>query len=216
MRNAHPRYTCFPSVVCVGKETEVTVFPRDLSRYFREDWEYELCVFGLHDNITDYHAKMPMDHPFRIEDGCMKFTHTFEREQEYKIHFAVKGDKVFTEERKLSLYAVEEDLYALRPLKGDLHGHTYWSDGRDGLAVTPADYREVFPGNRQPFAAMFAADIAITLIDNGMSIRIFGDNFLNTTGSGFLNGFAGMRGLVEIFAGLAIAVIVIVRIGFAV
>lgn len=142
MRNAHPRYTCFPSVVCVGKETEVTIFPRDLSRYFREDWEYELCVFGLHDNILDYHANIPMDHPFRIEDGCMKFIHTFEQEQEYRIQFAVKGDKVFVEERKLSLYAVEEDLYALRPLKGDLHGHTYWSDGRDGLAVTPADYRE--------------------------------------------------------------------------
>ncbi len=144
MRNAHPRYTCYPSVVCVGKETEVTVFPRDLSRYFREELEYELTVFGLKEDAPDYHAKIPNDHPFRIEDGCMKFTHTFESEQEYRVIIGVKGDDTaaFTEERKLSLYAVEEDLYALRPLKGDLHSHTYWSDGRDGIAVTPADYRE--------------------------------------------------------------------------
>ncbi len=144
MRNAHVRYTCYPSVVCVGKETEVTIFPRDLSRYFREDLEYELAVYGLGDDTLDYHEKIPKDHPHRIENGCMKFTHTFEAEQEYKVVFSVKGEdtKAFDAERKLSVYAVEKDLYELRPLKGDLHSHTYWSDGKDGIAVTPADYRE--------------------------------------------------------------------------
>ena len=31
MRNAHPKYLCYPSVVPVGVETAVTIFPRDLS-----------------------------------------------------------------------------------------------------------------------------------------------------------------------------------------
>ena len=138
MRNAHPRYLCYPSVVCVGKETVVTIFPRDISRIFREDEEYSLAVVGLRDDQLDYHDPIPLDYPCYAEGGVLKFTCTFEKEQEYSIRFCKKGQK----EERISIYAVEEDLYSLRPLKGDLHSHTYYSDGQDGIAMTPADYRE--------------------------------------------------------------------------
>lgn len=138
MRNAHPRYQCFPSVVCVGKETEIAIVPRDNSRIFRQEKEYELAVVGLWEDQADYHARIPMDHPCRVEDGCLKFTYRFDQEQKYSIRFAEKGSK----EIRIALYAVEEDLFALRPLKGDLHTHTFYSDGQDGLTMTPADYRE--------------------------------------------------------------------------
>lgn len=138
MRTAHPRYQCFPSVVCVGKETEVVILPRDISRIFRPERKYELAVVGLWEDQADYHAHLPLDHPCRVENGCLKFSHCFEKEQEYSIRFTENGGK----EIRISLYAVEEDLYGLRPLKGDLHTHTFYSDGQDGLAMTPADYRE--------------------------------------------------------------------------
>ena len=129
MRNAHPKYMCFPSVVCVGKETEVSIVARDISRIFREDREYEMCVVGLRDDQTEYHAHIPLDYPCRVVDGTLRFTYTFDHEQEYSIRFAPKGEK----EIKIPLYAVKEDLYELRPLKGDLHGHSYYSDGQDGI-----------------------------------------------------------------------------------
>ena len=138
MRNAHPRYMCFPAVLCVGKETEVTVVPRDNSRIFREEKEYSLAVVGLRDDQESYHAHIPLDHPCTVSDGCLKFTFTPGREQEYSVRFAEKDG----EEIKIALYAVKEDLYGLRPLKGDLHTHTWYSDGADGLTMTPADYRE--------------------------------------------------------------------------
>ena len=138
MRNAHPRYLCYPSVVCVGKETEITIVPRDSSRIFREENEYELCVVGLREDQLSYHAHIPLDMPCRVSDGCLRFSFTFEQEQEYSVRFCKKGEK----EEKIALYAVAEDLYGLRPLKGDFHTHTYYSDGQDGIAVTPADYRE--------------------------------------------------------------------------
>ena len=121
MRNAHPKYMCFPSVVCVGKETQVTIVPRDISRIFREEREYELAVVGLSEDQFDYHAHISLDHPCRVSEGCLHFTYMFDKEQEYSIRFGEKGGK----EIKISLYAVEEDLYQLRPLKGDLHTHTY-------------------------------------------------------------------------------------------
>lgn len=138
MRNSHPRYMCYPSVVCVGSEAEVTVFPRDLSRMFRPERKYELCVLALGDDSVSYHEPLPIDHPFEIAGGCMKFRHVFDSEQEYSIRFRENGGPEIT----VAMYAVNADLYALRPLKGDLHAHTYYSDGQDGIPMTPADYRE--------------------------------------------------------------------------
>jgi len=161
MRNAHPKYMCFPSVVCVGKETEVSIVARDISRIFREDREYEMCVVGLRDDQTEYHAHIPLDYPCRVVDGTLRFTYTFDHEQEYSIRFAPKGEK----EIKIPLYAVKEDLYQLRPLKGDLHGHSYYSDGQDGIPMTPADYREegfdffALTDHNRMFPSHMAADL---------------------------------------------------------
>lgn len=138
MRNTHVKYTCYPSVVEVGKKTEVRIFPSDPSRIFRAECEYELCVVGLFEDQLDYHAHIPLDFPCYVKDGCLCFEHTFEYEQKYSVRFCKKGEK----EIKIEMYAVNSDLYALRPLKGDLHTHTFYSDGGDGISVTPADYRE--------------------------------------------------------------------------
>lgn len=139
MRNAHQKYICYPSVVCVGVETEITIFPQDISRYFKADRKYELAVVGLRDDMVDYFDPIDFDIPHKIEGGCLKFRCTFEREEEYSVRFREKGGKNTV---KVPLYAVREDLWQLRPLKGDLHSHSYYSDGQDGVFGTPADYRE--------------------------------------------------------------------------
>ena len=82
MRNPHPKSMCYPAVVCVGKETEVTIFPRDISRIFRDDHEYELCVVGLRDDQIEYHSHIPLDYPCQVVDGTLRFTYTFDHEQE--------------------------------------------------------------------------------------------------------------------------------------
>ncbi|MBR6766720.1 MAG: CehA/McbA family metallohydrolase [Clostridia bacterium] len=138
MRNAHVRYMCFPSVACTGVETEVVVFPRDTSRVFRSEWEYSLGIVGMWDDEVDYMVKDPLNHPYEIRNGCLVFRHVFDREQEYSIRFFKNGEP----ETRISMYAVDQDLHKLRPLKGDFHTHTYYSDGQDGVAMTASDYRE--------------------------------------------------------------------------
>ncbi len=138
MRNPHVRYMCFPSVVCSGKQTEVTITPRDISRVFREEKEYELYVVGLRDDQLTYLINDVAPIAYRIVDGCMKFCFNFENEQEYSVRFKEKDKK----EIRIPMYAVKEDLFSRRPLKGDFHCHTYYSDGQDGIPMTPADYRE--------------------------------------------------------------------------
>jgi len=139
MRDLRSRFLCFPSVVCVGKETEVSVFAKDNSRRFRSDKQYEMCLLGIGEDQESYHSALVYDYPCRVENGSLLFSTAFDLEQEYEVRFREVGE---TKEEKISLYAVEEDLYRLRPLKGDFHTHTYYSDGQDGITMTPADYRE--------------------------------------------------------------------------
>lgn len=138
MANKRIRFCAFPSVVPAGRKTTITIFPCDISRRFRGELEYEVGVIGLSDDMVHYYDKEPLDLPYVIKDGTLQFEYAFSREQEYQISFCQKGEKQI----KLSVYALNEDLYQRRPLKGDLHAHTYYSDGNDGVAMTPADFRE--------------------------------------------------------------------------
>ena len=137
MHIIHPRYICFPSVVCVGKETEVAITPCDLSRSFREDREYKVAIIGLHDDAQTFDNPIVPEHPCYVKNGCLHFSYRFDKEQEYAIRFHTDSGDV-----QISMYAVEEDLYVRRPLKGDLHSHSYYSDGVDCALTAAADYRE--------------------------------------------------------------------------
>lgn len=182
MRNAHPKFMCFPSVVCVGRETEVAITPRDVNRFFRADKEYTLAVVGLGEDQESYHASIPLDYPCHVKDGCLRFTYFFDAEQEYSIRFCEAGGK----EIRIPMYAVKEDLYNLRPLKGDLHSHSTYSDGSDGPAMTPADYREegydffaLTDHNR-----MYPSVLAPTLYDNiPLGIHMMQGEEIHTPGS---------------------------------
>ena len=57
MRNAHPKYICYPSVVRAGGEATVTIYPLDTSRRFTSSHKYELGVYGLMDDQIDYHTR---------------------------------------------------------------------------------------------------------------------------------------------------------------
>lgn len=137
MADTRIRYICFPSVVRAGDWAEITIFPNDISRRFREDTAYWLGVTDLSGDMVHYYDALPPQIDYRVESGCLKFRFFFEKEQEYRVYVGKEGEA----KQKLALYAVNDDLYRLRPLKGDLHTHSYYSDGADGVAMTPADYR---------------------------------------------------------------------------
>lgn len=132
------RFCAFPSVIKAGKKTKITIYPCDTSRRFRDSFEYEVGVIGLGDDMEHYLIKEPLDLPYEIISGTLQFEYEFLREQEYQISFCKKGEKATS----LVVYAVKEDLFERRPLKGDLHTHSYYSDGSDGVLHTPANYRE--------------------------------------------------------------------------
>lgn len=66
-------------------------------------------------------------HQLQMEDGALTITVKLPQEDCYYCNLYV-GD---THLEKLEIYALDADLYARTPYKGDNHLHTYLSDGRD-------------------------------------------------------------------------------------
>lgn len=130
------KFIAHPSVFEVNKPSKITVTPLRFKYTFKEDIEYDVYIMPMaYSRPLD--PKTP-DMTIKSLDGKLVFEYTFEHECEYEIRFCEKGSAKL---EYTSVYAVESDLYNLRPLKGDLHIHTNRSDGEDDPAEVVANYR---------------------------------------------------------------------------
>jgi len=128
-------YEVFPKVVSVGQKAKITIHGLR-ARTVNPGWIHniEICSMTNHSDSTKIRALAlpPRGIPVFSEPargGVIEFHHTFVTKGEYRI--IVRWDdettKYVTTE---SVYAVEPALAQLRPYRGDLHIHTYYSDGR--------------------------------------------------------------------------------------
>jgi hypothetical protein len=87
------------------------------------------------------------------QDGTLSFAHTFGEEGPYLLRVRPKDPgsphapqrkrwPPYLEPQKFQVYAVEEDLFSLRPWRGDMHVHSFRSDGKESPAVVASEYRK--------------------------------------------------------------------------
>ncbi len=130
-------YNIWPTVACVGKETEFVITPTERAFTFFEGTEYKLRIIAVNSD-NDYYKPVSEKLYIKAKDGVVRFSYTFNKEQEYVVRI-IYNEKALQE---MFVYALDEDLYALRPLRGDLHSHSYRSDGRRDPAALAGHYRE--------------------------------------------------------------------------
>ena len=77
-------YRVVPSVVPMGKETEIKIVPNERAFLFFDGAEYNLNIICADDDEVCYFTPTTK-HPVKLiaEDGILKFSYTFDREQEY-------------------------------------------------------------------------------------------------------------------------------------
>ncbi len=139
MLPSHKIYSIWPSVVPADTASEMIIIPNEKSFLFFEDREYKITVISVNSDETSY--SNPTTHisfPVVAHDGVIRFTYTFPNEQEHTIILSY-NDKPY---QNFYVYSLKEDLYALRPFKGDLHAHSYRSDGRADPSALAGYYRE--------------------------------------------------------------------------
>ena len=132
-------YAVQPSVVRADVPVEMTIVPNEKAFLLFEDETYTVILTPANGDENDYYHGTQHDTVTAVaHDGVLRFTYTFADEQEYTVRLFY-GEK---ELQRMAVFSAYEDLYALRPMKGDLHAHSYRSDGRRDPSAEAGHYRE--------------------------------------------------------------------------
>lgn len=132
-------YSIFPSVVRADEPSEMKIIPNEKAFLLMEGEEYQLTIISVNSDETNYYHPSTQRYVSAMaHDGVLRFQYTFPEEQRHLI-ILMQGERQLQE---FTVYSLHEDLYALRPLKGDLHSHSYRSDGRQDPAALAGHFRE--------------------------------------------------------------------------
>ena len=126
-------YDVSPKIVRANCDAVITVKNKYITRYaqFQLKGQYFILVCPMFDfEVSANSAAEQNPIVVEAENETLTFTHHFEGEQDYMLTIWNKDENG---EKNLLLttflYALEEDLYALKPLKGNTHLHSCYSDG---------------------------------------------------------------------------------------
>lgn len=143
MKDSQMYFDIFPRIVEEGRNTTIKVEPLFDHRRVKEGARYELIHTPMEtrdENIPGF-SRESMD--ISPMDGSFELSLVFGGEQEHCIEIVeiMEGEKrtycIF------SVYSLKEDLYNLRPYKGDMHMHSYYSDGREAPAYVAGSCRKI-------------------------------------------------------------------------
>jgi hypothetical protein len=139
MKNEMYFYSVTPRLININKKTQITVTPLDPRYNFQSDIEYTVEILPLTRNARNFNATSDNKVTVKGSGNKLVFDYTFDKEEEYYLRIF----KTENHERiaQLSVYALKDDLYNRRPLKGDLHIHSCRSDGRESPCIVAANYR---------------------------------------------------------------------------
>ena len=136
-------YDLYPKIVPVGRPVNFTLRVLDPDLLHTSVTHIDVLAINGADvkvSIPPLFEKVPAT-PLPAPEQGFCFTLTLPSEQEYKVRLVYDGGSIKHPSANLSFYAVEEDLLMKKPLVGDFHGHTFFSDGTQGPAFVAAHYR---------------------------------------------------------------------------
>ena len=129
-------YRVIPRLVRVGVPETVTITPIGKGKGFDDSLDYVVSFIPRECHTETWVGAEPPvfdSVTLRPQNGAISFTHTFDEEQEWVISLKPLTDQKRSPKKtslEFRVYALENDLYALNPYRGDLHVHSTGSDGR--------------------------------------------------------------------------------------
>ncbi len=131
-------YVIYPAIVRADHETLMSIIPTERAFLLFDSEEYKITVIAVDGDDSYYKVETHDTFAVTAKNGVLQFPYVFKGEQEYLIYLkqgeVAKGD--------LHVYSLKDDLYALSPLRGDFHGHSFRSDGNRDPAALAGHYRE--------------------------------------------------------------------------
>lgn len=132
-------YAVWPSVLPADQPVELTITPTEKAFLFPEGAEVRLTIISINEDEPNYYKPTARTClAATAHGGVVRFSHTFPGEQEHMILMEIADKKPV----ELYVFSLYEDLYSLQALKGDLHAHSYRSDGKRDPAALAGHFRE--------------------------------------------------------------------------
>lgn len=150
-------YAVYPSVVPADQDSTITIHPLGENTRFVPGVSYTIEVRGVETFCSDY-AHLPVEwyNVTPNQDGDLTFEHHFAGEQRHALklirpqedldatpyrEITHRGKFHENKEASLCIYSLAQDLYGMRGYKGEVHCHTYESDGVQDVCHTVGNYR---------------------------------------------------------------------------
>lgn len=150
-------YSVFPAVVRADADATIRIHPLGENTAFLHNVTYTVEIRGVETFCSDYaHLPVATYHITPNADGDLEITHHFCGEQKHAItlkrpeeDLSATPHRAITHRKKrlenataaLQVYSLSEDLYGMRCFKGEVHCHTYESDGIQDVCHTVGNYR---------------------------------------------------------------------------
>ncbi len=142
MRRELSNYDIFPKVFKADSTVTVRIEPLGKHAMFDGSKEYTIRVCPLSEGSPKIYRNRSNDFSYKLKpgkNGGFEFTHEFRGEQEHFVRVQDKDSKTLLQ---LSVYSVGDDLAGRYPYMGDLHMHSFRSDGREAPEIVAANYRK--------------------------------------------------------------------------
>lgn len=126
-KNRAVYFSVTPRVLRAGKKSTIVVKCKD--ERMSLTGIFKVLVFPFYE--FEYHPFVDQISEIRdieAHDGVISFEYTFIDEQMYRLYIAEMKKEGLNLLLKTDLYALDDSLYNLKPLIGDFHSHTIYSD----------------------------------------------------------------------------------------
>ena len=150
-------YAVYPSIVKADEDTTIRIHPLGENSAFLPNVAYTIEIRGVETYCSDYaHLPFSVYQVTPNENGDLEISHYFGGEQKHAItlkrpqsdldatpykDITNRSKRHENTEALLQVYSLKSDLYGTRCFKGEVHCHTYESDGIQDVCHTVGNYR---------------------------------------------------------------------------
>ncbi len=142
-------FTVMPLVYPVGEKSVIKIHAKYPHAQKLLDTTTQIRCIRVHSPLDDRRHSFADDAPcdfIRQGNGDLEFTHLFPKEDEYSVELRKPDPSkpdVWHRIAMFQIYALEQDLFTLRPYRGDFHLHSTASDGSQPGEYVAATARKI-------------------------------------------------------------------------